>query len=98
MSVGKRLDAGEPLTEHDIAERLDKAASRVLRIMWDARQLGLAEQVADSRYLSSNTLGVLRAELDLWEVEAAPLSAQQEPFTPDAQAVADAYRQSKALR
>lgn len=91
MSLGKRLGTDEPLTEHDVAERLDRAASRVLRILWDTRQLGLAQQVRASRYLTSNTLGILRAELDLWDIEPAPLSGQLDPLTPDAQAVADAY-------
>jgi hypothetical protein len=69
VSVGKRRSASEPLTEHDVAERLKLAAMRVVSILADARQTpGLAEQVAGSRYLS-NSLQVLRAELDLWDVE-----------------------------
>lgn len=91
MSAGKRYDTSEPLTEHDVAARLNRSAERVLRIMWDTRQLGLAKQVRDSRYLTHDVLGHLRAELDLWDVEPRPLAGQLDPLTPDAQAVADAY-------
>lgn len=91
MSAGKRYDTSEPLTEHDVAARLNRSAERVLRIMWDTRQLGLAKQVRDSRYLTHDVLGQLRAELDLWDVEPRPLAGQLDPLTPDAQAVADAY-------
>lgn len=69
-SVGKRTDREQPLTEHDVADRLDKAALRVLRIMMDARQLGLMKDIKLSRYLT-NALSALRAELDLWEVDDA---------------------------
>lgn len=91
MSSGKRYDTSEPLTEHDIAARLDKAVERVVRIMWDARQLGLALQIHHSRYLTHDALGMLRAELDAWDVEPNPLPMQLDPLSPDAQAVADAY-------
>lgn len=68
MSAGKRLSTDEPLTEHDIAERLDKAALRVWQIMLDARQIeGLMEQVKHSRYCT-NVLGELVEELRRWGV------------------------------
>lgn len=91
MSVGKRLSTDEPLTEHDIAARLDRAVERVWRIMLDARQIGLAQQVKHSRYLTYPTLGILRAELDAWGVTPAPFDGQLDPLSADAQAVADAY-------
>lgn len=72
MAVGKRLSTDEPLTEHDVADRLDKAALRLLRIMWDARQLGMVEAVSNSRYFT-NVTGALRAELDEWGIEPSPL-------------------------
>lgn len=91
MSSGKRYSTDEPLTEHDIAARLDRAVERVWRIMLDARQIGLAQQIMHSRFLTYPTLGILRAELDAWGVEPAPFDVQLAPLTPDAQAVADAY-------
>lgn len=68
MSAGKRLSTNEPLTEHDVAERLDRAAIRTVRILMDARQVGVMEQVRHSRYLT-NSLGILAAELRVWGVE-----------------------------
>jgi hypothetical protein len=67
-SPGKRLSTADPLTEHDVAERLDKAALRVTRIMSDARQQGYAGAAKRSRYLT-NVLGILAAELKLWGVQ-----------------------------
>jgi hypothetical protein len=71
MPPGKRLSAGDPLTEHDVAERIDRAALRLLRIMGDIRQQGGMEAVRHSRYLT-NVLGMLAAELTLWGVEPDP--------------------------
>jgi hypothetical protein len=69
VSAGKRLSTSEPLTEHDVAERLDKAAFRVLRILMDVRQTpGLLEGVKHSRY-TTNVLNLLAAELQEWGVE-----------------------------
>lgn len=66
MAVGKRSSPDEPLTEHDVAERLDRAAIRVLSIMMDVRQTeGLYESVKASRYLT-NSLDLLAEELRLW--------------------------------
>jgi hypothetical protein len=67
-SPGKRLSTTEPLTEHDVAERLDKAALRVVRIMSDIRQQGFMDLVKHSRYLTG-ALNILAAELKLWGVE-----------------------------
>lgn len=53
MSVGKRLSPDEPLTEHDVAERLSKALERVYRILADVEQdPRLHRAVLRSRYLS----------------------------------------------
>jgi hypothetical protein len=71
VTTDKVLDAW------DVAKRLDRALDRVLRIMWEARQLGLADQVASSGGMAANGLGALRAELDAWHVEPAPLVGQE---------------------
>jgi hypothetical protein len=68
VSAGKRLSASEPLTEHDAAERLDRAALRTVSILMDLRQLGMMDLVKHSRYLT-NSLNMLAAELELWGVE-----------------------------
>lgn len=80
MSVGKRTDAGDPLTEHDVAERLDRAAARLLRILMDVRQIpGLAEDVKASRYLSAGLLEGLAAELETWGIEPSPIPDERRP-------------------
>jgi hypothetical protein len=68
MPPGKRLRTSDPLTEHDVAERIDKAAVRTVRILMDIRQAGMMEQVKHSRYLT-NSLNMLAAELNLWGAE-----------------------------
>lgn len=65
MAVGKRSSKDEPLTEHDVADRLDKAAFRVLRIMMDAREIGVMDEVKRSRYFL-NTLDLLADEMAEW--------------------------------
>lgn len=73
----KRTSTNQPLTSDDVAERLDRAALRTLRILMDARQqVGLFEPVKHSRYLT-NTLAALAAEIGLWGI--AP---QEMPTTP----------------
>lgn len=67
-SPGKRLRTGDPLTEHDVAERIDRAALRLARIMGDIRQQGGMEPVKHSRYLAG-ALPILAAELQLWGIE-----------------------------
>jgi hypothetical protein len=68
MPPGKRLRTSDPLTEHDAAARLDKAAVRTVTILMDLRQAGMAEPVKHSRYLT-NSLSMLAAELRLWGVD-----------------------------
>lgn len=73
----KRTSADQPLTPDDVAERLDKAALRVLRIMYDIRENGgpeLLAQVRSSRYLT-NAVNALAAELamDDWNIEPQSL-------------------------
>lgn len=66
MSVGKRLSTDDPLTEHDVADRLDKAMLRVWRILLDVRQDPvLYEAVRQSRY-RTNVMHELMKELDVW--------------------------------
>lgn len=76
MSVGKRASAGDPLTEHDIADRLDKAALRLLRIMYDLRvnHPELVAPVRTSRYWT-NAVSALAHELGLpeWDIDPKPL-------------------------
>lgn len=73
MASGKRLSVAEPLTEHDVADRLDKTALRLLRILMDVRQTpGLQEAVKHSRYLT-NIPDALAAELAAWGFQPIPL-------------------------
>lgn len=76
MTVGKRTGTDQPLTEHDVAERLDKAAARVLTILIQTREMGLAVDVLQSRYLS-NILNALAAELQVWAIEPVPLKEER---------------------
>ncbi len=76
MPPGKRTGSDQPLTEHDVAERLDKAALRTLRILMEARQIpGLQDAVKGSRYLG-NTTNALAAELEAWGFAANPMPGQ----------------------
>ena len=77
MSVGKRLSTDQPLTEHDIAERLDKAALRTYRILAETREMGLADAVKHSRYFT-NIASALAAELAAWGIEPVPLRASRQ--------------------
>ncbi len=83
-AVGKRLSASEPLTEHDVAERLSRAADRLLRILMDVRQAegDLFEDVKRSRYLPGGLLEGLAAELQAWGVEPRTLRDDVEPRGP----------------
>jgi hypothetical protein len=81
MAVGKRLSADQPLTEHDLAERLDRAALRVWRILQIAEETGLQEQVRSSRYLT-NSVMALRAKLEEWDIPSVPMPASREPGPP----------------
>lgn len=55
MASGKRPSVDEPLTEHDVAERLDKACLRVWNILISVEQMGpeMVKAVRASRYLSN---------------------------------------------
>jgi hypothetical protein len=68
MAVGKRLSTADPLTEHDVADRIDRAALRLARILADIRQQGGMEAVQHSRYLT-NAANILAAELQAWGIE-----------------------------
>lgn len=53
MSVGKRLSTAEPLTEHDVAERLSHAMERTWRIIEEVvGDPALHQGVYSSRYLN----------------------------------------------
>lgn len=69
MAVGKRSSTNEPLTEHDVAARLDKAALRVLQILMEIRQLDMMDQVKASRY-TTNAMDLLANELATWGFHA----------------------------
>lgn len=66
-SIGKRTSADQPLTEHDIAERLCHSAMRTLKILMDVRQHegDLFTDVKQSRYMNG-TLELLAEELQRW--------------------------------
>jgi hypothetical protein len=81
VAPGKRLNTADPLTEHDVAARLDKAALRTVHILMEMRQLGMMEPVKHSRYLT-NTLSMLAAELQLWDVEPQENWSQEAGETP----------------
>ena len=63
----RRLRTTDPLTPDDVAFRLDKALDRVMRIMWDAQQLGIMDEVKGSRYLGP-AIGHVAYELQMWNV------------------------------
>lgn len=82
-AVGKRLGTDEPLTEHDVAERLSKAALRLLRLLTEFREAGMVDVVKHSRYCHGEVLQALAAELrDGWAIEPRPLPPG--PAAPDA--------------
>lgn len=66
MSSGKRLRTDEPLTEHDVAERLSKSILRTMTILQQARDLGLMEEVRRSRYMVGGGLELLAEEIAVW--------------------------------
>lgn len=75
----KRLSTADPLTPDDVAERLDRAALRTLRILMDVRQHpDLQEPVKHSRYLT-NVLPALAAELETWGFTPQPLREVRQP-------------------
>lgn len=66
MSVGKRTSTAEPLTEHDVAERIGRSMLRTLTIMQQARDLGLMPAVKSSRYYALGLPEMMQAELEQW--------------------------------
>lgn len=81
----KRFSTDQPLTADDVAERLDHAALRLLRIMYDVRQTPgtLLADVRRSRYFT-NAVNALAYELgmDEWNIEPRPLIAGGQPDRP----------------
>lgn len=71
----KRLRTTDPLTADDVADRLDRAIDRVLRIMWDVRRTEgtLMDEVKHSRYLASGGGNHLAHELDRWGFSPIPV-------------------------
>lgn len=78
MAAGKRLYTSDPLNEHDVAERLDKAALRALRILMEVRQTeGLFEAVRESRY-HTNVVEMLGKEIaEHWSYAALVIHPSQ---------------------
>ena len=65
MSAGKRLSTDEPLTEHDVAERLTSALLRVTRILEDiVADPSLHQAVQGSRYLPGGVVAMTQDALD----------------------------------
>jgi hypothetical protein len=90
-SPGKRSRTDEPLTEHDVAERLDRAVMRVVRIMFDVRENmppEMVDLVKRSRY-TTNALYLLADELVAWGVRST-----KEREAADAIEAADDLRQA----
>lgn len=78
MSAGKRTSTADPLTEHDVADRIDKAGLRLLRILIEIREMEMVEEVKTSRYFT-NALPALAAEMQTWGIEPHPLRPSAEP-------------------
>ena len=76
MAGGKRSSTDEPLTEHDVAERLDKAVMRTLEILMDARQMGIMAEVKSSRY-HTNAMELLAGEMERWLEAPTPTSGHE---------------------
>lgn len=87
MAVGKRSSTGDPLTEHDVAARIDHAALRLWKLLLEFRQLGMTEQIRGSRY-STNALEGLADEMQTWGIEPRAPRPSTEPPTvrPDSSA------------
>lgn len=67
MAVGKRHSTSEPLTEHDVAERLTRSMLRTLNLLEETRQLNLMEEVQSSRYFHPELIPYLEKELEAWK-------------------------------
>lgn len=66
MAVGKRFSTSEPLTEHDVAERLSRSILRTLTILTQTRELGMMKEVKSSRYMVGGGLDLLAKEIEEW--------------------------------
>lgn len=84
MAMGKRLRTSQPLTEHDVAERLDHAALRLLRIMYDLRVNSpeLVGPVRASRYWTG-AVNALAYELGCEEWNVEPHALAHHPVMED---------------
>lgn len=71
----KRLSTSDPLTPDDVADRLNRALDRVLRIMWDIQQTegSLMDEVKRSRYLIGGLPNYVAYELQQWGYEPFPV-------------------------
>lgn len=67
MAVGKRHSTDQPLTEHDVAERLTHAALRTYTILVQMREQDMMDVVKSSRYHHPELLQMLRDELEAWK-------------------------------
>lgn len=67
MALGKHRNSDEPLTEHDVAERLSGSIKRTWTILLQARELGMMDGVKTSRYLVGGGFEGLSAELEHWQ-------------------------------
>lgn len=70
----KRLSTSDPLTADDVADRLNRALDRALRIMWDVRRTegDLLDEVKRSRYLGPAGHHVAY-ELQRWGFDPFPV-------------------------
>lgn len=98
MTAGKRTGTDQPLTEHDVAERLDHAALRLLRIMQDVRlnHPELLGPVRGSRFLT-NAVNALAYELKHPEWNISPVPLREESQAGE-QSGGTVYRSPSAVR
>lgn len=78
MSVGKRYSTQDPLTEHDVAERLSHAMLRTWKILADINNDPvLRDAVASSRFLVSGVTEGLAEALAAFK-DPHPMTSPQE--------------------
>jgi hypothetical protein len=65
---GKRSSTDQPLTEHDVAERIGKAMLRLTRILQEVSQMSptMQRDVRHSRYWPTGLDEILMEELQRW--------------------------------
>jgi hypothetical protein len=68
-SSGKRHTSQDPLTEHDIAERISRAAARYIGLLMEAENLGMKDLVRHSRYIDVSTFKMVQEETAKWQTE-----------------------------